>query len=119
MRVKPLRQHTRHREIEIDEPFPRSHQYFLESRNVLLHEWSSGVCLPDAGEMLLRPVGSRVNGHIEDARLVQAAVPHGNGQPQWSALRLDAVAISPSVRVVLDIVVVEEHIGTPPWHAEP
>jgi hypothetical protein len=39
-------------------------------------------------------------------------VQHRNGQPLRAVLRLDSVAIAPSVLVVLHIVVVHEHVRT-------
>ena len=49
----------------------------------------------------------------------RSAVANRHGQPLRAVLRLDAVAVPPAMLVVLHVVVIDEHVGTPQLIEEP
>ena len=85
----------------------------LELGQIPFEERRARVRLPNAREMFARPRRPWIDLDVEDSRESLAAVANRNRQPERAVLRLDAVPVPPTVLVVLDIVVVDEHVGTP------
>ena len=63
--------------------------------------------------MLPRPGLPVVNFDVTNLLAMASAVEDGYRQPERAVRRFDAVAITPAVLVELDIIVVDEDVGTP------
>jgi hypothetical protein len=85
----------------------------FQFRKIVAGERRLSVELPERAEVLARPRRSRIDLHIIDARLAKAVMTHGHRQPLRPVWRLDAIAIPPPVLVVLNVIVIDKHVGAP------
>ena len=90
---------------------PRAPEHRLERAEHLLEGAGLGVVDPERLQMLARPGLACIDARVAVGRQSLAVGQHGDGEPERPLVRLDAVAVSPAMLVVLDIVVEDEDVA--------